>query len=97
MTIFENPLPPTPVLKTQRLILRPLVPADAPAIQRRFPRWEIVRYLNPRVPWPYPDDGAIRFIETCQGRDGTRREAPLVDPPEGRTGRADRLHQPLAR
>ena len=25
------------------------------------------RHLNPRVPWPYPDDGAIRFIEICQG------------------------------
>jgi ribosomal-protein-alanine N-acetyltransferase len=67
MTIFEKPLPPTPVLETRRLTLRPLVPADAPVIQRRFPRWEIARYLNPRVPWPYPDDAAIRFIETCQG------------------------------
>src|ERR1044072_8854196 len=67
MTIFEKHLPPTPVLETPRLILRPLAPPDAPVIQRRFPRWEIVRYLNPRVPWPYPDDGAIRFIEICRG------------------------------
>ena len=67
MTIVEKPLPPTPVLETERLILRPLVPADAPIIQRRFPRWEIVRYLDPSVPWPYPADGAIRFIEICQG------------------------------
>jgi RimJ/RimL family protein N-acetyltransferase len=67
MTIFEKPLPPTPVLETPRLILHPLMPADAPVIQRRFPRWEIVRYLNRRVPWPYPEDGAIRFIEICQG------------------------------
>jgi [ribosomal protein S5]-alanine N-acetyltransferase len=67
MTIFDKALPPTPVLETERLILRLLVPADAPAIQRRFPRWEIVRYLNERVPWPYPDDGADRFIEICQG------------------------------
>lgn len=66
MTIFEKPLPPTPVLQTERLILRPLMPADAPVIQRRFPHWEIVRYLNPRVPWPYPADGAIRFIGVCQ-------------------------------
>ena len=62
MTIVNKPLPPTPVLETARLLLRPLVPADAPAIQRRFPRWEIVRWLNPRVPWPYPEDGAVRFI-----------------------------------
>ncbi|SEP51261.1 Protein N-acetyltransferase, RimJ/RimL family [Rhodospirillales bacterium URHD0017] len=67
MTIFEKPLPPTPVLETERLILRPLAPADAPVIQRRFPRWEIVRYLNERVPWPYPDNGAIRFVEICEG------------------------------
>jgi [ribosomal protein S5]-alanine N-acetyltransferase len=66
MTTFEKPLPPTPVLETERLILRPLAPADAPAVQRLFPRWEVVRYLNERVPWPYPDDGAIRFIEICQ-------------------------------
>jgi RimJ/RimL family protein N-acetyltransferase len=67
MTIPSKPLPPTPVLETGRLILRPLTPTDAPVIQRRFPHWEIVRYLNPRVPWPYPADGAIRFIEICQG------------------------------
>ena len=67
MTIFEKPLPPTPVLQTPRLALRPLAPADAPALQRRFPRWEIVRYLNARVPWPYPEDGAEQFIALCEG------------------------------
>jgi len=67
MTSLEKPLPPTPVLETRRLILRPLEPADAPALQRRFPRWEIVRYLNERIPWPYPADGAERFIALAQG------------------------------
>jgi RimJ/RimL family protein N-acetyltransferase len=66
MTIFDKPLPPTPVLETPRLVLRPLVPADAPTLQRRFPRWEIVRHLSPRIPWPYPDDGADRFITAMQ-------------------------------
>ena len=66
MTPLENPLPPTPILETRRLILRPLEPADAPALQRRFPRWEIVRYLNERIPWPYPADGAERFIALAQ-------------------------------
>ncbi len=71
-----SPLPPTPILHTSRLILRPLEFADAPSIQRRFPRWEIVRHLADRVPWPYPGDGATRFLadalgamrrgETCQ-------------------------------
>jgi ribosomal-protein-alanine N-acetyltransferase len=60
-------MPPTPVLKTQRLILRPLRRKDAPVIQRRFPHWEIVRYLNANVPWPYPPDGAASHIERCLG------------------------------
>jgi ribosomal-protein-alanine N-acetyltransferase len=62
MTTVPEPLPPTPVLESRRLILRPLTPADAPTLQRRFPRWEIVRHLNARIPWPYPSDGAAGFI-----------------------------------
>jgi len=50
-----------PPLETNRLWLRPLALDDAPAIQRRFPRWEVVRYLA-TVPWPYPEDGAETFI-----------------------------------
>ena len=65
MTIFERPLPPPPALETQRLVLHPLTLDDAPSIQRRFPRWDVVRHLSPRVPWPYPADGAVRFIELC--------------------------------
>lgn len=67
MTIFEKPLPPTPVLQTERLVLRPLAPADAAPLQRRFPRWEIVRFLNPRIPWPYPEDGAASYIALAEG------------------------------
>jgi ribosomal-protein-alanine N-acetyltransferase len=52
----------TPPLETQRLFLKPLSLADAPQIQALFPHWEIVRYLAPVVPWPYPPDGAYRFI-----------------------------------
>ena len=48
--------------RTERLLLRPLALEDAPAIQRLFPQWEIVKYLNAKVPWPYPDDGAEQFI-----------------------------------
>jgi ribosomal-protein-alanine N-acetyltransferase len=47
-----------PVLETTRLSLRPLELADAEQTQLLFPHWEIVRYLNHRVPWPYPPDGA---------------------------------------
>jgi len=47
--------------RTDRLILKPLELGDAEQIQQLFPRWEIVRYLASRVPWPYPPDGALQF------------------------------------
>ena len=47
--------------RTGRLILRPLALTDAAQIQELFPHWEIVRYLQNRVPWPYPPDGALHF------------------------------------
>jgi len=65
MTTSRPSLPPTPVLETARLVLSPLRPADAPALQRRFPKWEIVRWLNANVPWPYPADGAAGYIARC--------------------------------
>ncbi|HVY87834.1 MAG TPA: GNAT family N-acetyltransferase [Hyphomonadaceae bacterium] len=51
-----------PTLATTRLWLKPLAMSDAPAIQRRFARWEVVKLLNGRVPWPYPADGAEQFL-----------------------------------
>jgi RimJ/RimL family protein N-acetyltransferase len=51
-----------PVITTSRLILRPLQLSDADAVQKLFPRWEIVRFLASDVPWPYPADGALTFI-----------------------------------
>jgi RimJ/RimL family protein N-acetyltransferase len=52
----------TPTLYTERLILRPLELSDAEAIQQHFPHWEVVRYLNALVPWPYPTDGASTYL-----------------------------------
>lgn len=48
-------------LETERLLLRPLELADAEQTQLLFPHWEIVKYLNARVPWPFPPDGARAF------------------------------------
>lgn len=62
---FDLPLPPTPTLETARLILRPMRLEDAPAIQEHFPEWEVVRHLLARVPWPYPDDGALTNVREC--------------------------------
>ena len=50
-----------PQLETPRLILRPLELADAQQVQLLFPHWEIVRYLNALIPWPYPPDGSYTF------------------------------------
>lgn len=49
------------LLETPRLVLRPLEIADAEQTQRLFPHWEIVKFLAKRVPWPYPDDGALTY------------------------------------
>jgi len=51
-----------PPLQTPRLWLRPMELADADQVQQIFPQWEIVRYLNAVVPWPYPPDGAFSYI-----------------------------------
>ncbi len=49
-------------LETRRLILHPLESKDYIQIQKIFPQWEIVRYLTASTPWPYPDDGALEYI-----------------------------------
>ncbi|KAF2405760.1 GNAT family N-acetyltransferase [Pseudomonas antarctica] len=52
-----------PTLFTERLILRPLTLEDVEGVQQQFAQWEVVRYLNAEVPWPYPADGARRYLE----------------------------------
>jgi ribosomal-protein-alanine N-acetyltransferase len=56
-------LPHTPTLTTTRLVLRPIILSDAVAVQQLFPVWEIVRYLQAGVPWPFPLDGAVDHIQ----------------------------------
>ncbi len=41
-------------LETKRLFLRPLQLADAADAEELFPDWEIVKFLNAGVPWPWP-------------------------------------------
>lgn len=69
---FEIPLPPTPTLATERLILRPIEMRDAPAVQRYFPDWEVLKYLHAKLPWPYPEDGAVTNIRECLEEDERR-------------------------
>lgn len=54
----------TPKLETARLFLQPLQAKDAVSIQQIFPQWEIVRHLAAGFPWPFPDDGASRYVNT---------------------------------
>jgi ribosomal-protein-alanine N-acetyltransferase len=49
------------VLETERLWLRPLELADAEQVQPLFARWEVVRFLNDKVPWPFPEDGVRTY------------------------------------
>jgi RimJ/RimL family protein N-acetyltransferase len=58
----------TPVIETRRLILRPMALWDAPAIQRHFNNWNVIKTLAMVVPWPYPDDGAETFIKRELGK-----------------------------
>jgi ribosomal-protein-alanine N-acetyltransferase len=39
-------------LSTARLLLQPLQIADAEQAQQLFPHWEIVQFLNTKIPWP---------------------------------------------
>lgn len=51
----------TPTLTTPRLILHPLALADAAEVQPLFAQWEIVKQLNARVPWPFPENGVESY------------------------------------
>jgi hypothetical protein len=64
----------TPVLETSRLVLHPLALADAEQVQPLFASWDIVRYLNSRVPWPYPADGAKSYYREVVLPAGARGE-----------------------
>jgi RimJ/RimL family protein N-acetyltransferase len=60
-------------LETPRLILRGVQPHDAPALQTHVNDYEVIRWLNPLVPWPYPDNGAAAFIKTVLPHQGQGR------------------------
>jgi len=53
----------TPTLKTARLTLKPTTPEDAPALEKHFNNWNIIKNLNDTVPWPYPDGGTLTFLQ----------------------------------
>jgi RimJ/RimL family protein N-acetyltransferase len=54
----------TPLLETRRLLLTPLALSDAAEVQPLFAQWEIVKQLNARVPWPFPENGVELYYRT---------------------------------
>lgn len=52
----------TPLLQTRRLILREITIDDAPSYEMHFVDYEVIRNLHTRVPWPYPKNGIVNFI-----------------------------------
>jgi RimJ/RimL family protein N-acetyltransferase len=50
-----------PTITTQRLLLRPLEPADTAAIATLIADWDVIRWLT-RPPYPYTASDAAQFI-----------------------------------
>jgi ribosomal-protein-alanine N-acetyltransferase len=53
----------TPILETARLGLRPIRMSDADRMQELFPHFELLKYMAAIIPWPYPDDGSVQFLD----------------------------------
>lgn len=64
---------PGPLLRTTRLVLRPLSAGDAPVFHRLINDWEICRRL-PDAPFPYPAQLAVDWITAAAG-DRARQRA----------------------
>lgn len=60
-------------LLTPRLILKCLSEDDVPSIQNNFSRFELVRYLNSSIPWPYPENGALKYFQELKPDLGKKR------------------------
>jgi len=69
-------------LETKRLWLRWPRVADAPAIQRYSSRWEVAS-MTARIPHPYPEGEAERFIFVAREANALGRDLILVIQPVG--------------
>lgn len=56
----------TPIIRTERLTLRPLLKADVPAQVRCLAEWSVMRWLS-APPWPYTASDAEEFISGVEG------------------------------
>ena len=53
-----------PVFETERLILRAITEADAPAYAKNFIDYQIIGQLNPTTPWPFPESEMLNYLQT---------------------------------
>jgi RimJ/RimL family protein N-acetyltransferase len=53
-----------PNCETKRLLLTGIKLDDAPAYQKYFVDYEVIRHLSSLVPWPYPENGVVDFFKT---------------------------------
>ena len=51
-----------PPLEINDIRLRQVGVWDAPAMQTNFGNWNVVKTIG-GIPWPYPEDGALTYIE----------------------------------
>jgi RimJ/RimL family protein N-acetyltransferase len=63
----------TGAIRTQRLILRPLTPQDAPAIAEGIGQWEVIRWLT-TPPWPYGLADAEEFLSSPSAQEALALE-----------------------
>jgi 8-oxo-dGTP diphosphatase len=75
---------PGPVLRTKRILLRPLQAQDAPAFHRLINDWDICRKL-PDAPFPYPVDLAGEWIAAAAAdrEAGSAQQFALVEAASG--------------
>ncbi len=59
-----------PTLKTKRLVLQELTLNHEKDYFEGFVDWEVVRYMNGSIPWPYPKDGVRNFIKSVIPKQG---------------------------
>jgi RimJ/RimL family protein N-acetyltransferase len=62
-------------LETQRLILSDILLVDIAAYHKNFVDYAVVSELAAAVPWPYPQDGVVTFLESLQPAQGKTRWA----------------------
>ena len=56
------------IIETKRLVLRPLEPADAPAITSLISDWDVIRWLT-APPWPFRQSDAEEFVASDMAAD----------------------------